>query len=89
MLTALGYIYIATKEKLYRLRQSLNPKIWSKRNQLLKFTSAYRKEIISQLERGEYKHIKNYSLSTWKYYGKDRVRLTFLAVRNRKNILLR
>ena len=67
------------KERLYKIKLLFNYKVQKKRKAVKKNADKYRKEIVEQLKESGYFNIKNYSLSTWKYYGIDSVRLTFIA----------
>ena len=75
--------------RLFKIKQLFNSKARQKRKNITINTESYRKEVEKQLCDLGYANIKKYSLSTWKYYGVDRVRLTFLAARNGKKYVIK
>ena len=74
-----------TKKLLYGLK----PKNLYKRLYILFKTKKYHKEVVLQLKKQGFKNIQKYSLSTWKYYGADRVRLTYLSLYEGKKLVLK
>ena len=74
-----GIAFIKVKTFLSNVKKALKPNIRKKRKDLKSNTEKYRKEIVFQLFETGYRDIKDYSLSTWKFYGIDHVRLTFKA----------
>ena len=58
---------------------NFKPSIIKKRIRLFKKTFKYHKNAIHQLKKKGFKKIKKYSLNTWKYYGINHVRMTYIA----------
>lgn len=75
----MSILYISVKSKLSDVKKKFSKQFEEKRRLLIEKTEPYKNEVIAQLRMLGYKRIRVYSLSTWKYYGKNQIRLTFLA----------
>ena len=82
-------VYISIKEYLSRLKKLVDKEKKKKKKLLMQNTDEYRKEIIDQLIDGGWKKIRKYSLSTWKYYGVDHIRLTFMAEKSGQKYIIK
>lgn len=89
MTTGLKIAYIATKSTLSEIKHFLNKERRAKRKTLFQNTRGYRDEIVAQLRQKGFDDIQDYSLSTWKFYGIDRIRLTFLAMYRSKKYVIK
>ena len=74
---------------LKKILHNFKPKVFGKKIFILIKTHKYHKDVVLQLKKQGFKHIKKYSLQTWKYYGNNLVRLTYTSFFNGKKIVIK
>ena len=75
--------------KIKQIISKIKPSYVKKIRRVLVKTKRYHKEVLKKIKNSNIRIIKKYSLGTWKWYGDNHVRMTYLAKIGRKKYILK